>query len=947
MRTPRRLVAIGATVVVTAAMSQVVTGMDAASGAPPSSSKASGPKVNPRLGNGLGRLVAEAQGDNQRGARGRLKVDQSRLAIRDGNGRVMIHLTPAKGVDRTAFRKAAAAQGFRLTATDAKTGTIEGFAPLGKVNALSGIEGLGTIGQTLKPTTYSGDTTSQGVEFQRVDDVLERGVDGEGITVGVLSDSYDGASEAVTGGPIATHAEDDIESGDLPGPGNPDGNTQPIVVIEDYVSDDATDEGRAMLQIVHDVAPKAKLCFATAFSGDVGFANNIRALADRDGPCKADVIVDDVGYFNEPFFSDGVVSAAVDDVKAAGVSYFSSAGNSGDQNAWRSAVKLTPAADVDRVGFDSGLDFSDVDPALYAGGVQDMDPGPDTDLGQTLAFGAAGGLIDVQWNDPQDVNGPDLSDPIFEDSGTLDADNTEDGVDFTFTATPDEVGKTLLFTADGDPTGTVDLILDVTTPSGEELGPIDTGGSPEFLPYTVEEAGDYTINVAGFGGATGDFTVEVSEIVAPSTTTTDFNVLLFDMDGNYLGAVGDDNTLTGQPNEVFGLPGPPDFFPEVQMVLAKATPDPTPVTEIAYINNGDIYTKEYFDPTAPATYGHPTAAGANGVAAYDPFRPYVSEYYTSPGGALKFYFNRNGQRLKNPQTRMKPDIASTDRGNTTFFVADDLRDDDTFPNFGGTSAAAPHAAAIAALMLDQAGGPGSLTPDEVKSTLKATAFKHDLDPFFATGTSGSIRVSAKGAPGDERDATPASMDDPNFFRVRNGNASPIKSITFYGGYASPTALGLPAGKSAGLVFDPRPLAEPESFRDGGFPFTLGYTTSGVARNKVTGAVQSRVDSTPFYRQLKVSFGPGLGRGQIAMFGIDRDLRVPGLATSPVEGNGADEIGGGVFIPQNRAVAEGMKFVAVLANGKTVTGRVGNTLGNGFSPVDGYGVADAYRAVFAN
>ena len=553
----------------------------------------------------------------------------------------------------------------------------------------------------------------------------------------------------------------------------------------------------------------------------------------------------------------------------------------------------------------------------------------------------------MQWNDPQDVNGPDLSDPLFEDSGTLDADNTEDGVDFTFTATPDLVGKTLLFRTDGVPSGTVDLILDVTTPSDEELGPIDTGASPEVLPYTIEEAGDYTINVAGFGGATGDFTVDVSEILAPSTTTTDFNVLLFTTDGDYLGAVGDDNTLTGQPNEVFGLPGPPDFFPKVQMVLAKANPEPTPVTEIAYINNGDIYTEEYFDPTAPATYGHPTAAGANGVAAYDPFRPYVSEYYTSPGGALKFYFNRNGQRLKNPQTRMKPDIASTDRGNTTFFVADDLRDDDTFPNFGGTSAAAPHAAAIAALMLDQAGGPGSLTPDEVKSTLKATAFKHDLDPFFATGVAGGIRVTAKGHPGDERDATPSSMDDPTFFRVRNGGKLAIRSITFYGGYASPTALGLPGGASAGLVFDPRPLAEPEEYRTGGFPFTLGYSSSAGVGKTLSGKPQSRIDSTPFYRQLKVNFGQNLRNGELVFFGIDRDLRVPGLSPTPVEGNGADEIGGGVFVPQNRAVTAGMKWVAELSDGSTVTGRVSNKLGNGFSPVDGYGIADAYRAVFAN
>ena len=107
---------------------------------------------------------------------------------------------------------------------------------------------------------------------------------------------------------------------------------------------DGTDEGRAMLQIVHDLAPDARLCFATAFSGEIGFAENIRALADPDGRCKADVIVDDVGYFAAPFFGDDIIGDAVDDVVASGATYFSSAGNDGDQAAWDSPVDLVHAA---------------------------------------------------------------------------------------------------------------------------------------------------------------------------------------------------------------------------------------------------------------------------------------------------------------------------------------------------------------------------------------------------------------------------------------------------------------------------------------------------------------------------------------------------------------------------------------------------------------------------
>ena len=101
------------------------------------------------------------------------------------------------------------------------------------------------------------------------------------------------------------------------------------------------DEGTAMLEIIHDLAPGAQLYFATAFTSITSFANNIRAL--RAAGC--DIIVDDVFYFVETPFQDGqapgvisttnggVVTQAVNDVTAAGALYFSSAGNEGNLNA--------------------------------------------------------------------------------------------------------------------------------------------------------------------------------------------------------------------------------------------------------------------------------------------------------------------------------------------------------------------------------------------------------------------------------------------------------------------------------------------------------------------------------------------------------------------------------------------------------------------------------------
>jgi hypothetical protein len=87
-----------------------------------------------------------------------------------------------------------------------------------------------------------------------------------------------------------------------------------------------------MLQIVHDLAPDAKLCFATADIDPISFAAAILDLADSVHGCKADVMVDDVSYDVEPYFSDGLIANAVDTVASGGVSYYSSAGNDNQES---------------------------------------------------------------------------------------------------------------------------------------------------------------------------------------------------------------------------------------------------------------------------------------------------------------------------------------------------------------------------------------------------------------------------------------------------------------------------------------------------------------------------------------------------------------------------------------------------------------------------------------
>jgi hypothetical protein len=89
----------------------------------------------------------------------------------------------------------------------------------------------------------------------------------------------------------------------------------------------AGDEGTAMLEVIHDVAPGVALAFATATTSPVRFAQNIRDLAASG--CH--VMVDDVTYTNESPFQDGPIAQAVTEVTASGVLYFAAAGDDGNR----------------------------------------------------------------------------------------------------------------------------------------------------------------------------------------------------------------------------------------------------------------------------------------------------------------------------------------------------------------------------------------------------------------------------------------------------------------------------------------------------------------------------------------------------------------------------------------------------------------------------------------
>jgi hypothetical protein len=222
---------------------------------------------------------------------------------------------------------------------------------------------------------------------------------GNGVKVGVLSDGVNS---------LATLEA----SGDLP----------TVTVLTGQAG--SGDEGSAMLEIVHDLAPDAQLFFATAGSTIPQFAQNIQDL--RTAGC--DIIVDDVTFFVETPFQDGqagsvasptnagLVIQAVNDVTADGAMYFSSAANSGN-------------LDDGTAGVWEG-DFADGGAAAAP-----IPGGTVHDFGGGQTFNVLTGAtrrIDLKWSDPLGGSGNDYDLFLLDSTGTsvvASSTNTQDGND--------------------------------------------------------------------------------------------------------------------------------------------------------------------------------------------------------------------------------------------------------------------------------------------------------------------------------------------------------------------------------------------------------------------------------------------------------------------------------------------------------------------------------------
>ncbi|HEX4304445.1 MAG TPA: S8 family serine peptidase [Solirubrobacterales bacterium] len=677
--------------------------------------------------------------------------------------RVLVDVRFGEGA--AARAAALGATGAEVVAVSSEYQTVTVAARPGQLPAVAAVPGVEAVQEEITPFTQA--SCPQGVVVSEGDRQLEAararndfGSDGSGVTVGILSDSFNQWK-----GAPASEASD-VATGDLPGPGNPCGFERAVKVVTPFIpgsypepgeepenppeeGEESADEGRGMAQIVHDLAPGANIDFASAFNGELAFAKGIRDLYDEG----ARVIADDVAYFNEPFFQDGPIANAVTEVVAGGANYFSSAGNDNLKNEEGQNIGSIEAPEFREMECPAAL------PSYYET-CMNFNPEPgeeDNTWGVELEEGAPL-YVDLQWAQPWDGVTTDLDMFLLNEKGEVAGEafntpNTEAGRQQPYEMDPYEEG-------------------------------IEEGAEEEEMQVVIARC-DVT---CGEGRAAKVVEVEGEEIEP------------------YAGTVGGD--------------------------------DGTPRLKVAIFNNGGGVTESEYpeskdgDIVGPTIFGHTAAAAAVSVAAINVGTDEEPETYSSRGPVVHLFGPVNGTTPAPPigeEVIAKPNVTASDCGSTTFFYG---FSEGGF-HFCGTSAAAPHAAAVAALV--RSANPLA-TNALVRSDLEATARP------VGSAAVGFFGPSAIGAGMVDADAAVAALALPPTVTITSPPAAKSNvtqpSIGFAANRRASFACQVDGGAASPCA---SPYVPPAPLADGNHEFKV--TATDVSGRSGSATVKFTVDTS--------------------------------------------------------------------------------------------------------
>ena len=299
----------------------------------------------------------------------------------NSNGEVQVYILMNAVTDENLGQLKA--NGVTIEINDAENHRVQARVPITLLQTVGALPFVNYIRLPNYAVRMTGSVNTEGDAILLADQARQQfGIDGSGVRVGVISDGLKGifatgctSCGGVTGGPIST--------GDLPtaaGTRNSSGvltSSSGGIVGQSFQANTdleglptppcgfpgAGAEGTALLEIVHDIAPGAKLSFANADT-DVAFRQAVNTLAGAN-----DIVMDDLGFFGVA--ADGTSTISTNTANALNSTtnpirgYFTAVGNSADEHTFGTYV-------------DSGVNGSTVSGIINAGDLHLFQQSADT-----------------------------------------------------------------------------------------------------------------------------------------------------------------------------------------------------------------------------------------------------------------------------------------------------------------------------------------------------------------------------------------------------------------------------------------------------------------------------------------------------------------------------------------------------------------------------------------